>query len=279
MGMRDDPIYDEQHRAVHLMNQRVARGGPPQHVTGPPQDPGFHIGQRKVRFDPRLAQTPTSNYSAKPGPEGMTKNVTGSGPGHISRKNDPTNKYKDIEKQSGSPDKSAVEYDGIKHLVRLIIVALFVGAIFVVPQEYRPFWIILTTLFVLCGIGFALYLEWDAKAFSEGTDEAEADRAKGWAGTMLYMLTMATTAVTVGVLMVMVWKIYSVTKANSNLLGWRSSGTEETGMHDPSSPEGYDDSYAAQQTTASPMPPPHYESAPPVLYERHRKKHKRRHRY
>lgn len=277
MGIHDNSIYDEQHRAVQLMNQRSARGMPQQHVTGPPQDPNFSVGQRKVRFDPRLSQTPTSpDYSAKPGPNGMVKNVTGSGPGHINRKSDPTNKYKSIEKQSASPDKSAVEYDGIKHLMRLIIVALFIGAIFVIPQEYKPFWIILTTLFILCGIGFSLYLEWDSKAFSEGTDEAEADRARGWAGTMLYMITMSTTAVTVGVLMVMVWKIYSVTKANSNLFGWQNSNPDQVGMDNPVSSE---DGVSPDYTNEPPVhhqQPPHFGSAPPLMYERRDKKRKRR---
>jgi hypothetical protein len=148
-----------------------------------------------------------------------TGQITGSGPGHISAKNDPTNRYRNIEKQTGGPQHS--EYDGIKHLVRLIIVALFIGAIFAVPIEYRPFWIILTTLFLLTGIGFQLYIEWDAKAYDPEVGEEEQARARGWAGSMLYFITMSTSAVTVGILMVMVWKIYCVTKANSNLLGWQ----------------------------------------------------------
>lgn len=220
------PPYDEHTRAGQLQAQRLANSQKRvQHFSGEGSNPGYYPGERKVRFNPQMQQTPRSNGSPPmPGPKGVAPvgQITGSGPGYIKGKNDPTNRYRNIEKQTGG-DVTHSEYDGVKHIVRLIIVALFIGAIFIVPLEYRPFWIILTTLFLLTGIGFQLYIEWDAKAYDPEVGEEEQARARGWAGSMLYFITMATSAVTVGVLMVMVWKIYCVTKANSNLLGWQKA--------------------------------------------------------
>lgn len=234
--MKDQPPpYDEHTRAGQLQAQRLANSQKRvQHFSGEGSNPGYYPGERKVRFNQQMQQTPTTSGSPpKPGPRGVapTGQITGSGPGYIKGKNDPTNRYRNIEKQTGGA-VAYTEYDGVKHLVRLIIVALFIGAIFAVPLEYRPFWIILTTLFLLTGIGFQLYIEWDAKAYDPEVGEEEQARARGWAGSMLYFITMATSAVTVGVLMVMVWKIYCVTKANSNLLGWQKPEEQQMDVMD-----------------------------------------------
>lgn len=232
--MMNEPVYDEQQRAAQLFQQRTARSA---------QQPAFaqHMSQqpapqeRRVRFDPRLQQ-PMNMPSAAPtpSPSGIipTNKITGTGPGYIPKKDDPTSKYNSISEKQGGLAPSG-EYDGIKHVVRLIIVALFVAAIFVVPMAYRPFWIIITSLVVLCGICFQLYIEWDAKAFSGSDEEREDSGAKGWAGSLLYLVTMGTSAVVVGILMVMIWKVYCVARANTNLFGEDTSSGYETPVVEP----------------------------------------------
>lgn len=271
--MMNEPVYDEQQRAAQLFQQRTARSSQQpafgQHVLQQPQPQ-----ERRVRFDPRLQQPPNMpSASPTPSPSGIVPtNVTGTGPGHISKENDPTSKYKSISEKQGGMAPSG-EYDGIKHVVRLIIVALFVAAIFVVPLEYRPFWIIITSLVVLCGICFQLYVEWDAKAFSGSDEEHEDSGAKGWAGSLLYLVTMGTTAVIVGILMVMIWKVYSVARANTNLFG-------------EDAPSGYEDASPGYEApVAEPAPPvPQFQPNPmyhgavdtPREFERKRSRRHRR---
>lgn len=268
----NEPVYDEQQRAAQLFQQRTARSAQP---------PAFapHVAQqapqmeRRVRFDPRLQQPANPPHAmATPSPSGIiaTKNVTGSGPGYIPKGSDPASEYKSIsEKQSGLA--SPGEYDGIKHVVRLIIVALFVAAIFVVPMEYRPFWIIITSLVVLCGICFQLYVEWDAKAFASDVSEEEKASSKGWAGSLLYLVTMGTSAVVVGILMVMIWKVYCVARSNTNLFGEdtpASTGYEQPVMTAPEEPQF--------QPQFEPSPVYHERSDPQEFYRRKKSRRDRR---
>lgn len=273
--MRDDPIYAEQHEQVRRMQERVARGGPLTAVAGPPIDPNYKVGQRRVRFDPRMSQTPKSGHLGPlPGPKGVAPvgKITGSGPGYISRKIDPTNKYHNIELQTGEDVEYEEYYDGLKHLVRLVFITLLVAGIFVVPLDYRPFWIVITSLVILSGMAFQLYVEWDSKAFDESVSAEEQASSKGWASSLLYLISMVTSAVIVGILLVMMWKIYTVTRKNSNLLGTDPGAGDVPPVDEYGMPP-------EEPVYPAPMPEYHDFPPPPMMYDMGReKKRSKRHR-
>lgn len=207
---------DEQQRAAALMQARMARSNGSVPAGAPPP-------RRRVHFDPRIDQTPSqSPQQLRPQPPVVkpVSRVTGSSM-MIPPKSDPANTYKNEPEAmtaSSSADSADDRYPGINVLVRMLVFALLVGGLFVVPTAYKPFWITVVGTAMLAYIGFQLYYEWDRKAFLDSTSADDATKYKSWAIGMLYAMNILVTSVVAGILIVMVWRIYSMARARSNLI-------------------------------------------------------------
>jgi hypothetical protein len=128
---------------------------------------------------------------------------------------DPASRYSNsVEKAEGSDPSSentaASAYDGLHLLFRLIILTMLIGTMFVIPDGYKPFWITILGVVILSYTAFQLYYEWDRKAFSDDSTEDEKTKYKSWAIGMLYVLNVSFTAVVTGILLIMIWRIYSM---------------------------------------------------------------------
>ena len=207
---------DERARAAALMQQRLARsqGNMPMEAAPP--------ARRRVHFAPGLDQTPSqSARQLQPTAPGVppVSRVTGSGPMMIPPRLDPANQYNNsVEKMDASAEASAETYPGINLLVRMLVLALLLGTMFVIPQGFKPFWITIVGLVILSYIGFALYFEFDRKAFSSDGTTEDKEKYKTWAIGILYFMNVSVTMVVVAIMIVMVWRIYGLTVRRTNLL-------------------------------------------------------------
>ena len=219
---------DEQQRAAALMQARMARsnGSIPMDAQPP--------ARRRVRFDPRMEQTPSQSpqqLAPKPPIVKPVSRTTGSSM-MIPPKKDPANKYSnDVEKMiaDGSNEAEQDRYPGINILVRMLVFALMLGTVFVIPDGYKPFWVTILGVVILAYVGMQLYYEWDRKAYCEETEDK--DKYKSWAIGMLYALNMLVTAVVIAILLVMIWRIYSMVSKRSNLTSAESAPEPEVHHH------------------------------------------------
>jgi hypothetical protein len=249
---------DEQQRAAALMQARMARSNStiPMDSQPPPR--------RRVRFDPRINQTPSQSpqqLAPKPPIVNPSSQITGSSM-MIPPKKDPANRYSnDIEKMIGgsSSETESDKYPGINILVRMLVFALLIATVFVVPEGYKPFWITIVGVTILAYICMQLYYEWDRKAHSDDTEDKE--KYKSWAIGMLYAMNMVVTAVVIGILIVMIWRIWSTVSKRSNLTS-----------SEPAIEHHHNQALADHGMDTSPgLPPP----PPPQMMERRKKKRRR----
>lgn len=214
---------DEDRRAAALMRQRMAQTNGSIPMGAPP-------AQRNVRFNPQAQQTPhqsVSQLTPRRSPNPPVSKITGSGP-LIPPKSDPLNTYGNIEKATGEPLLGEAMDSNSTALLfgKMVLASLLVSSIFVIPPYLKVFWITIISTIILVSIGFTLYYEWDAKGNAANATDDEKRKYNGWASTMLYVITMAYSAVAAAILLIMIWRIYSMVNKKSNLIAEPPSESE-----------------------------------------------------
>ena len=130
--------------------------------------------------------------------------------------------------------KGSEAYPGINVLVRMLVLALLLGSLFVIPTSYKPFWISIVGLVILSYIGFSLYFEWDKKAFSADGTKEEKEKYKSWAIMILYIMNITVTVVISAILIVFIWKLYGLVSKRTNLVaGKQDTEEEDMEIHTP----------------------------------------------
>ena len=217
-------------RAAALMRQRMMRenGAVPMSAAPPRQ---------RARFNG--AGGPSQPLPQATRPRGLvpTDRVTGYGT-KIPPNMDPTNRYNNMtgrgsEKMTGESAVASGPYGGLNVALALILLIVVGSSVFVIPRQFRVFWMFFTAFTVLLMVGFKLYREW--MAVSEKEDE-DKERYSAWAMAILYTIAVLYSIVMVALFFVMAWKIYGVVTSRSNLLG-SSETPEEATVHTGMSPE------------------------------------------
>lgn len=186
----------------HMVNGGVPMGAPP----GPRLRSQPTPGAPGTRVIPR----PTPPHIKPVG------RLTGPNP-KVPMDMDPVNRYKNNEKMSGEP-ASSDEYSGIRNLVALLLFVVLGSSVFVMPEKYRFFWLILVGFSALMMIGFRIYNDLYEASKDETKDEKERDKYSNFAGAVIRGEFILYSVVMAALLLVFAWKLYGQVNSRSNLL-------------------------------------------------------------
>lgn len=216
-------------RAAALMRQRMMRQNGSIPAGAPPP-------RQRARFS---APGPSQPVAQPTRPRGLvpTNQVTGYGT-KIPPGMDPTNRYKNLNTGNGAEkmlgeNATADGYSGLNVALTLVLLILVGSSVFVIPRQFRVFWMFFTAFTVLLMIGFKLYREWMAASEKEGEDK---EKYSAWALGILYVIAVLYAVVMVALFFIMAWKIYGVVTSRSNILGSGETPQEAT-VHTGMSPE------------------------------------------
>jgi hypothetical protein len=133
---------------------------------------------------------------------------------------DPANTYKNNrENQEGSTNKN--EGDPLLSIQMTLVIVLFIilaSSVFVIPQAYRFFWLVVVGLSALMMMGFKLYCCLHESSIDENTKPEDRKKLNDFAGAVLYGLFILFTVVMTCILLVLGWKVYGQVNSRSNLL-------------------------------------------------------------
>lgn len=150
--------------------------------------------------------------------------LTGPNP-KIPKRMDPTNRYHNLpggeisnEKMTGSLSKEESELGPVKQSLALVLLILVASSVFVIPREYRFFWMVIFGLSVVMCLGTRLYVDLYESSLTKADDDNEKDRLKTMAGVVLYAEYILFSFVMGAILLVLAWKLYGQLNSRSNLL-------------------------------------------------------------
>lgn len=140
---------------------------------------------------------------------------------------DPADRYRGLgEKQSGSPLPTGDELGGVRQALTLVLFILLACSVFVIPREYRFFWLVIFGLSVVMMLGMKLYADLFEASADEQKDEDERKKLHTFAGVVLYGEYIFFAVVMAAILVVMAWKLYGQFNSRSNLLSNTEPATE-----------------------------------------------------
>jgi len=178
---------DESERAAMLMRRRLARE---QHVEGLQHREVVGPQHREVG-GPQRREVETLRHTTQ------TK-----------RSEEPTKQPKavvtpqtDVKVESKAVETGSV--GGINVTLGLMVGAVAASAVFVLPPGLKVFWVVMVGLVAIMGLGLLLFHEW------AGSDN---ETYKGLASGVIYALSILYSMVVAALLLVLVWKIYSMTR-------------------------------------------------------------------
>ena len=133
---------------------------------------------------------------------------------------DPANIYKNNrENQNGSSDKT--DSDPLLSVQMTLVLLLFIilgSSVFVIPQSFRFFWLIIVGLSALMMMGFKLYSCLHESSLDQDSKPEDRKKLNDFAGAVLYGLFILFTVVMTCILLVLGWKVYGQVNSRSNLL-------------------------------------------------------------
>lgn len=209
-------------RAAALMRQRMMRdyGGSNAQAGAPP--PRQRRTFSAATTAPHRVPQPTRPRGLVP-----TDQITGYG-SKIPPSMDPANRYNNkVEHMDAASPAAGGAYAGVNTALCLVFLIVVGSSVFVIPRQFRVFWMLFVGLTILLMTGFKIYRELMAVAEKESDDK---DKYTAWALAVLYAIGGLYSVVMVALLFVMAWKIYGVVTSRSNLLG-SGEAPEEAGVH------------------------------------------------
>lgn len=189
-------------RQGHMTNGQIPMGAPP----GPRLRSNAAPGAPGIQPIPRPTPPKIQPVGRLSGPNPKIPNSM-----------DPANSYKNNEKMSGEPSASD-EYAGIRNLMSLLLFIVLGSSVFVMPEKYRFFWLVLVGFSVLMMIGFRIYNDLYEASKDESKDEKERDKYSNFAGAVIRGEFILYSIVMAALLLVFAWKLYGQVNARSNLL-------------------------------------------------------------
>ncbi len=209
--MSDQRQHAEAQRYAAYLRQK--NGSVP---MGPPPP------QKRVSFKDHDPKMNPGIMELKPPIVKPVDRITGSSP-KIPLRNDPLNTYKNNqvpirENMSAKSDADGDMYASLKQVLTLIVIAILSVSVYVIPESYRVFWLVVLGTTLLMCMGFKVYKEW-MEMSSDMTMEAEnRDKYSAWGLGMLYAITAGYTSVMVGITIVLIWKIYGTVTSKTNIV-------------------------------------------------------------
>lgn len=215
-----NPEQRDRSAAMYDQRMRMTNGAVP---MAPPMGPRRH---------PNGGPSPGIQPVPRPSPPKVAPvaRLTGPNP-KIPSRMDPANRYHNLpggeqEKMQGSSGSND-DLGGVRQALSLVLIILLASSVFVMPREYRFFWLTIFGLAIIMCIGMRLYS--DLFEASKNPDETEEKRQnmKTLAGVVIYGEFILYAFVMAAILIVLAWKLYGQVNRRSNLL----SNTEpETAM-------------------------------------------------
>lgn len=141
---------------------------------------------------------------------------------------DPANTYKNNtkEKNTAEPSANMGEFSAIGNLLMLILFIILASSVFVIPQKFRFFWLVLVGLSVLMMIGFKVYNDMYEASKDENKPEEERSKLSNFAGALLTAEFILFSVVMASILLVLAWKVYGQVTKRSNLLSNTEPATD-----------------------------------------------------
>ena len=198
-------------RQGHMTNGQIPMGAQPGPRLRPQATPGAPGIQPIPR--PTPPRVPPVGRLSGPNPK-------------IPNNMDPANRYSNNEKMSGEPSSSD-EYSGIRNLMSLLLFIVLGSSVFVMPETYRFFWLILVGFTVLMMIGFRIYNDLYEASKDDSKDEKERDKYSNFAGAVIRGEFILYSIVMAALLLVFAWKLYGQVNARSNLLSNTEPDTDK----------------------------------------------------
>ncbi len=96
----------------------------------------------------------------------------------------------------------------------IVLAIILVATVFVIPRNFRVFWLFIISFSVLYAGGFKVYQEWANSASNENSDSYRS-MARG----LLTALTVIYTVSVLSILLLIIWKVIVIAKKKSDILG------------------------------------------------------------
>lgn len=201
--MSSGPPGYEADRAAALMRQRMAQtnGNMPAGAS-PRRAPPFNPPPPPSMPMPRPSPPP-------PGAPVSVKRMTGSGR-KIPHDMDP------LTRSSRKPEKATAEAPGghkaVYGLIFGVLVVMAFAAIFVLPRQLKVFWVVTVGLTAFLLMGMAIYKEMIESNYGDDSSVPE------YAHALLFGIMALYSGVMVGMLVFMLWSLYSIANTRTNVM-------------------------------------------------------------
>lgn len=111
-----------------------------------------------------------------------------------------------LAERLGDPMFGGVAFGGNDTWFALVVLVLTISSVFVLPNEFKGFWLAIVALSIVVIMGYWLFGEWVKRT----DNESQQNMAMGlfYGLIILYSFTLA------ALLLMLLWKIFSITRAN-----------------------------------------------------------------
>lgn len=212
-----NPAQHDRNAAMMARQGRMTNGQVPMGAPAPP------------RLRPNGGPAPGIQPIPRPTPPRVPPVGRLSGPNpKIPNNMDPANTYKNNTKEhnTGSPVSTGDEFSAVRNLMTLVLFIILASSVFVIPQKFRFFWLILVGLSVLMMIGFRVYSDMYEASKDEDKTEDERSKLSNFAGALLTAEFILFSVVMASILLVLAWKVYGQVTKRSNLLSNTEPNTD-----------------------------------------------------
>lgn len=204
-----NPAQHDRNAAMFAAQGRMTNGAVP---MGAPMGP---------RLRPNGGPAPGIQPIPRPTPPRVPPVSRLTGPNtKIPNSMDPANQYMNNtkEKSTAEPSSNGDELSSVRNLMTLLLFIILASSVFVIPEKFRFFWLVLVGLSVIMMIGVRVYTDLYEASKDEGKTEEERTKLSNFSGAILYAIFIVFSVVMAAILLVLAWKVYGQVNKNSNLV-------------------------------------------------------------